>query len=91
MKNKVLSTFNEQSYYLARGLFGQRAISNLQKEFDKIVNQMNASNENINARWGSELTKTIEDPKSMVLHTHNVQSYSQKMLSMVQNLSLIHI
>ena len=59
MKNKVLSTFNEQGYYLARGLFSQRAISNLQKEFDKIVNQMNASNENINARWGSELTKKI--------------------------------
>ena len=85
MKNKVLSTFNEQGYYLARGLFSQRAISYLEKEFDKIVNQMNASNENINARWGSELTKTIENTKSMVLHTHNVQSYSQKMLNMVQN------
>ena len=91
MKNKVLSTFNEQGYYVARGLFSQRAISNLQKEFDKIVNQMNASNENINARWGSELTRTIEDPKSMVLHTHNVQSYSQKMLNMVQNKRLLDV
>ena len=91
MKREVLSTFNEQGYYLARGLFSQRAISNLQKEFDKIVNQMNASNENINARWGSELTRTIEDPKSMVLHTHNVQSYSQKMLNMVQNRNLLDV
>ena len=91
MKNKVLSTFSEQGYYLARGLFSQRAISYLEKEFDKIVNQMNASNENINARWGSELTRTIEDPKSMVLHTHNVQSYSQKMLNMVQNKHLLDV
>ena len=91
MKRKVLSTFNEQGYYLARGLFSQRAISYLEKEFDKIVNQMNASNENINARWGSELTRTIEDPKSMVLHTHNVQSYSQKMLNMVQNEHLLDV
>ena len=91
MKRKVLSTFNEQGYYLARGLFSQRAISYLEKEFDKIVNQMNASNENINARWGSELTRTIEDPKSLVLHTHNVQSYSQKMLNMVQNKHLLDI
>ena len=91
MKNKVLSTFNEQGYYLARGLFSQRAISYLEKEFDKIVNQMNANNENINARWGSELTRTIEDPKSMVLHTHNVQSYSQKMLNMVQNKHLLDV
>mgnify|MGYP006260515711 CR=1 FL=1 len=36
MKRKVLSTFNEQGYYLARGLFSQRAISFLEKEFDKI-------------------------------------------------------
>ena len=91
MKREVLSTFNEQGYYLARDLFNQRAISYLEKEFDKIVNQMNASNENINARWGSELTRTIEDPKSMVLHTHNVQSYSQKMLNMVQNKRLLDV
>ena len=91
MKGKVSSTFNEQGYYLARGLFSQRAISYLEKEFDKIINQMNASNENINARWGSELTRTIEDPKSMVLHTHNVQSYSQKMLNMVQNKHLLDV
>ena len=50
MKGKVLSTFNEQGYYLARDLFNQRAISYLEKEFDMIVNQMNASNNNINAR-----------------------------------------
>ncbi len=91
MKEEALSTFNEQGYYLAKGLFSQRAISYLEKEFDKIVNQMNASNENINARWGSKLTKTIEDPKSMVLHTHNVQSYSQKMLDMVQNKHLLNV
>jgi len=91
MKKNVLSTFNEQGYYLARGLFSKHAVSYLEKEFDKIVNQMNASNENINARWGSELTKTIEDPKSMVLHTHNVQSYSQKMLNMVQNKNLLDV
>ena len=83
MKKKVLPTFNEQGYYLSRGLFSQRAISYLEKGFDKIINQINASNENINARWGSELTRRIKDPKSMVLHTHNVQSYSQKMLKMV--------
>ena len=91
MKKKVLSNFNEQGYYLSRGLFSQRAIFYLGKEFDKIVNQMNNNNENINARWGSELTKTIEDPKSMVLHTHNVQSYSQKMLNMVQNKHLLDV
>lgn len=91
MKKKVLSTFDEQGCYLAKGLFSQYDVSYLEAEFDKIINQMNVSNENINARWGSELTKTIEDPKSMILHTHNVQSYSQKMLNMVQDKHLLDI
>ena len=43
MKEKVLSAFNEEGYYLAKGLFSQRAISYLEKEFDKIINQINAS------------------------------------------------
>ena len=47
MKKKVLSTFNEQGYYLAKSLFSQPAIPCLEKEFDKIVNQINASNEHI--------------------------------------------
>jgi len=85
MKRKVLSTFNVQGYYLFEGLFSQRAISYLEKEFDEVLLQMNASNENINARWGSEHRKTIEDPKSMVLHAHNVQSCSKKVLNMVQD------
>ena len=37
MKKKVLSIFNEQGYYLANGLFSQRAVSYLEKEFDKII------------------------------------------------------
>ena len=40
MKRKVLSTFNEQGYYLARGLFSQRAISNLQKEKEELQREL---------------------------------------------------
>tara|TARA_B100000676_G_C18029209_1_gene817545 strand:- start:951 stop:1730 length:780 start_codon:yes stop_codon:yes gene_type:complete len=91
MENNVLkkTKFEKNGFYLARGLFDKNQISVFEKEFDKIVNQIKKSGEYINARWGSELTKNNEKSDSEVLHTHNVQSYSQKMLKMVQNKRLL--
>lgn len=91
MNRKTLSKFNQQGFYLARGLFTQNAIFYLNKEFDRIIDQINTGNENINARWNSKLTRDIEDPDSVVLHTHNVQCYSQPMLKMVQNKKLLDV
>ena len=53
--------------------------------------QLMKSKENINAKWGTILTKEIESSKSKVFHTHNVQSYSAKMLSMILNKKLLDI
>ena len=64
-------------------------ISKLRTEFDRIVDQLKASDEIINARWGSKLTQSFEDDESVVIHTHNVQSYSYVMLKMVQNKRLL--
>ena len=81
MKEKVLSAFNEEGYYLAKGLFSQRAISYLEKEFDKIISQLQQSGEDINARWGGDVSRKTDVKNSKVLHTHNVQSFSSIMLN----------
>ncbi|MFL2983781.1 MAG: phytanoyl-CoA dioxygenase family protein [Candidatus Neomarinimicrobiota bacterium] len=91
MYKNAPSHFNKNGFYLARGLFNEKKILTLEQEFDKIVNQIKISDENINARWGSTLTKKIENINSLVLHTHNVQSYSYKMLKMIQNKKLLDI
>ena len=91
MNRKALSKFNQQGFYLARGLFTRNTIFYLNKEFDRIIDQINTSNESINARWNSKLTRDIEDPDSVVLHTHNVQCYSQPMLKMVQNKKFLDV
>ena len=91
MTKKIKSIFNDQGYYLKEGLFQKKEIKMFEKEFDKIILQLRKSGENINARWGSSLTKSIEPENSEVIHTHNVQSYSSIMLNMIQNSELLNL
>ena len=76
---------------IERGVFTAGEIKTLENEFDQIVTQLKKSGENINARWGSDLTHHIEDSDSEVIHTHNIQSYSSIMLNMVQNETLLDL
>jgi len=84
-------SFNNNGFYVARGLFDEKKVSVLEKEFDRIIDQIKKSGEDINARWGSNLTYGVEDPDSTILHTHNVQSYSYEMLKMIQDKKLLDV
>ena len=77
--------FNKNGFIFKKNLFKPKDAYVYLKEFDKIVSQLKKSNENINARWGSELTSAIEPNDSLVIHTHNIQNYSSCMLEMIQN------
>lgn len=69
-------SFARDGYYLARGVYSQEEVATLEGDFDRIVGQLTASGEQINARWsGPEMEKLGAD-KLVVLHTHNVQQYS---------------
>ena len=72
-------------------MFTEVELSLYSNEFNRIVKQLKKSGENINARWDSPLIKETEPEKSKVIHTHNVQSYSSTMLSMIQNKNLLNI
>ena len=75
----------KKTVLLLKKVFFHTRYKTLYSEFDKIVNQLKDSKENINARWGSTLTSNIEHQDSMVIHTHNVQNYSSVMLQMIQH------
>lgn len=77
--------FNEQGYYLAKGVFSAETIRTLEDEFDRIVQQLEASGENINARWESEYTDELDGGASRIIHTHNVQRYSATWLAALQD------
>ena len=89
MSRAIQSQFNKTGYALKKGVFTDAEIKILENEFDQIVTQLKKSGENINACWGSDLTRHIEDSDSEVIHTHNIQSYSSIMLNMVQNEALL--
>ena len=81
----MVSNFKENGFYAQSSLFTKETLQKYSLEFDRIVTQLQESGEDINARWGSELTKDIEQSESQVIHTHNVQSYSAEMMAMIQN------
>jgi len=85
----MVSDFKEKGFCLEKNVFTPDAVQTLSSEFDRIVSQLQRSGEYINARWGSELTKDIEQSDTQVIHTHNVQSYSAEMMSMIQGERLL--
>jgi ectoine hydroxylase-related dioxygenase (phytanoyl-CoA dioxygenase family) len=85
----MVSDFKEKGFCLEKNVFTPDAVQTLSSEFDRIVSQLQRSGEYINARWGSELTKDIEQSDTQVIHTHNVQSYSAEMMNMIQDERLL--
>ena len=91
MHKDANSKFDKNGFYIARGVFNKDESFILEKEFDKIIDQIKESGEDINAQWNSKLTSRTDPAGSSVLHTHNVQSYSNEMLKMVQDKRLLDI
>ena len=85
----MTSDFKEKGFCVKNSVFTVDTLSALSSDFDRIVSQLQESGEYINARWGSELTKDIEQSDSQVIHTHNVQSFSAEMMAMIQNKELL--
>lgn len=76
---KVQSDFQKDGFYLAKGIFKDQ-IQPLETSFDRIVNQLEGSKDNINAVWSGEVSeklhKQFEKSKPLqIIHTHNVQRY----------------
>lgn len=65
-------------YYVAKGVFSPAEIAELEVDFDRIVEQLVASDEHINATWGGPEMKQLGADKLVVLHTHNVQQFSAR-------------
>lgn len=69
--------FEEQGYFLAKGVFDGEQLLKLQTEYDKIVVQLNRSGDQLNARWeNEEEMEKLGASNSKILHTNNVQMYS---------------
>ncbi|HRF59105.1 MAG TPA: phytanoyl-CoA dioxygenase family protein [Fimbriimonadaceae bacterium] len=68
--------FERDGYALAKGVFSPSEVAELESEFDRIVEQILATDEEVNARWSGPEMDRIGAAGTVVLHTHNVQQYS---------------
>jgi len=91
MDNKIQKFFKENGYYVARGLFGNEEVVELENEFDKIVEQLTVSKEKIDASWKSKANKNHTNKQDIIIHTHNVHQYSSKWLEAMKNKEFIAI
>jgi len=82
---EVKKHFEEYGYYHAKNVFNQEEIEDLEKEFDKIVEQLLRSKEEINATWKGSSTQKLVQPKDKIWHTHNVHKYSSKWLEALRH------
>lgn len=68
--------FHENGYYFAKGVYSSEEINVMENDFDRVVDQLVKSDENINARWGGRLMDALDGGESVIIHTHNIQSFS---------------
>ena len=73
--SEISKSFDENGYYVARGVFGGDFLARLQEDFNTCVGQLEDSDENINAHWGSaDFVPGGKD--TVIIHTHQIQSFS---------------
>ncbi len=77
--------YAENGFLLVKGVFSSDEICELEAEFDRIVEQIARSREQINARWSGPEMERLNVPETVVLHTHNVQQYSALWLRALLN------
>lgn len=68
--------FDRDGFALVEGVFSPDEVAELEADFDRIVRQLLASEEEIDARWSGPEMDRIGAAGTVVLHTHNVQQYS---------------
>ncbi|WP_430908233.1 phytanoyl-CoA dioxygenase family protein [Maribacter sp. 2-571] len=74
--------FEEHGYYHAKRVFTGDPLNNLAEDYDRIVNQLVRSGDELNARWTNpEAMKKMKSEDSVILHTNNVQQYSGQWMS----------
>ncbi len=68
--------FAEDGYFVAKSVFSKNEVAVLERDFDRIVDQISESGESINATWAGPEMDRLGAQNLVVLHTHNVQQYS---------------
>lgn len=83
--------FDENGYYFAKGVYSPDEIKTMEYDFDRVVDQLLKSDENVNARWGGRLMDALDGGESVIIHTHNIQSFSGVWMKAFQQDNLLDV
>ena len=72
----VSDFFETHGYFHAKGIFDSDELVGLEAEYNKIIQQLLNSGEQIDAKWDGSEMKNLARREDVILHTHNVQKYS---------------
>ncbi len=86
----IRSRFDEQGFYLARAVFDREQVARLEADFDRIVAQLERSGERVNALWRSAAER-LDAGDGVVLHTHQVQKYSEAWMRAFQDARFLDV
>ncbi len=84
-----LEFYREHGYFVAKAVFSPAEVAELERDFDRIIAQIMASNETINARWGGAEVEKLGATDTVIYHTHNVQQYSAAWTRAIVNQRLL--
>jgi phytanoyl-CoA hydroxylase len=72
----IRSFFEENGYYIAKGVYSPVEVADLERDFDRIVHRITESSDDTNARWGGPEMEKMGAKQMVVTHTHQVQNFS---------------
>ena len=88
----VQAYWQEHGCYVSRGLFNAAEVAALREDFDRAVQQLLNSGEEVNARWGGEETVRVGGhANTHVLHTHNLHTYSARWMAALTDKRLLDV
>ena len=74
--HNTLNFFDQNGYCLIPEVFDETSLVKLEQAFDRIVDVLENSDADANARWNTDGTDELDGGISRVIHTHNVHRYS---------------
>ena len=69
---KLADEFGRNGYCVARGLFTDNEMDEMEGEFDRIAEQIQAGDELTDGTWRGANIEKLKSKDDQVLHTHNV-------------------
>ena len=89
--SSIKEQFERDGFYHAKSMYSPDEVATLELAFDRIVAQLMAADENINARWSGPEMDKMGAQNTVIYHTHQVHEFSHDWLRAIQHKGFLDI